>query len=377
MQLEGLLVQLAGAVAGGQEGHALQRPLLLGAAHGVHQLAPQAPGQARGQALDPGQGPGLGGRGLGQGDQHVVAQDLEGRQVALAGQAVAQDEQLAQDAHLHRREGAGALDAQEVVGLEDPLGGLEALEPAALALDDDRPPLVLQLVAQKVHQRDQVVGVQARVGDLALGQGSAGPVRALQGLVQLDPEALPQDRRQAGGGHPQGGRGHAGIEQVLEVEAVVPLEDQDVVLAVVEDLDPLGIGQHAADAVHRHVAEGVQEVVAVLDRDLDQAHPLAVVKERVGLGVDGDLPLALQVRQEPLDPLGVVHQRGGREVGGLVEGGHGLGKSIPGVRAADLGRGRPAERMKAIRRPGSGKLRGGGSRVGVRLRGREGPRAAR
>ena len=55
-----------------------------------------------------------------------------------------------------------------------------------------------------------------------------------------------------------------------------------------------------------------QEVVAA-DADLDQADLLAVVEERIGLGVEGDLALALEPLEQRAEPPRVGDQRSAAE----------------------------------------------------------------
>jgi hypothetical protein len=159
---------------------------------------------------------------------------------------LAQHEELAQDAHLVQRQAARALDAQELVGVEARPGRLERLEARALAAQDGHAPARLELGGEGVHQRHEVVRVEARVGHLLARQRALRPVGALLGLVELEAEALRHDRRQPGRLHAQRRRRDARVEQVREAEAELALEDQDVVLAVVEDLGARRIGQQLA-----------------------------------------------------------------------------------------------------------------------------------
>ena len=320
--LEGLVdlqVELgpaAGPVAAARLGQSLQGPQAASLLQDPQHPLAHAAGVPGGEAPDPPQLIRPGGRPLGEVQERRAVQHAEGRLIALPGQLVAQDEEAAQALELDRGELAGALDADELVGVEVRLHGGELLQSTALALDDHGAPQLLELRLLIAHQSDQEVRVQARVVHLLRAQRPLAPVGALHRLVQLDAEALVQDAGQPGVLDPQRRRRHARVEQRREPEAVVPLEDQDVVLPVVEDLDPLRIGEHLPQGADVDLRQRIEQVVDPSRGELDQADLLAVVEEGVRLGVDRDLALPLQRLQQSLQAQLVLDQGRGGQIGG-------------------------------------------------------------
>ena len=134
---------------------------------------------------------------FGQIDQRVVADDAEGRHVAFLGQAIAQDEELAQDRARLGTQIAGALDFHKALREKDVRGRLDGFQAANLGFQNHEQVLFHEGGVLFVVEVDQIVRVQACIGDLLVAQGALGPIRTLHRLVQNHPKVFVQNRGQA------------------------------------------------------------------------------------------------------------------------------------------------------------------------------------
>ena len=165
--------------------------------------------------------------------------------------------------------------------------------------------------------------VEPRVRDLLARERPARPVRALLRLVELEPVAVGDDRGETGRLHPERRRGDARVEQAREAEAELALHDQDVVLAVMEDLDPLRIGEQRPERRDVETAQRIDEPVASAGGDLHEADALLVVVEGVRLGIDRDLALVREHIEQSREPRAVLDELRGRKLRGRVRSGTG------------------------------------------------------
>ena len=143
--------------------------------------------------------------------------------------------------------------------------------------------------------------VLGRVVLLRGRQRATGPIRLLLGPPRLDVQVLQEqaveaelpDAQEAGGQHRVG--------QPREGQAEPALQVHHVVVSAVEHLQRHRVGEERSEGLEVGQDERVQEVGPALRvRELDQAEPLGVVVQAVGLGVDGDRRQAPQFASERL-----------------------------------------------------------------------------
>jgi len=143
-----------------------------------------------------------------------------------------------------------------------------------------------------------VLGVLDGVVELLLRQGAPLPAGSLHllGLLEAQAQVLLDDGSKGQVVGPQQGGRPVSVEHVGKLEPVIPVQDPDVVVAGVDDLDLVGIGENPAEKgqVHGRV-KGVDEVDALLRPDLQQAELLPEIAERIVLRVDGDHRGALDI----------------------------------------------------------------------------------
>lgn len=221
-----------------------------------------------------------------EGEEFLIADDLEGGAVEAFGFEVTPVPEGAEEVEAYGAEVAAAVDAPEFVwvwrwavedgesgvfaGLEEPVGAAEFGE----------------FGEEFVGERDDEVDVVEGVFDHAVGEGTAAPVGALGLFGEDDAEIGFDEVSEAELAFAAEASGDLGVEDsdgdVLERSAH---EGHVEVSAVEPDVGTVEVGDEGGEVFD---ADGVDEDLAVADAHLDEAEFFAVGVEGIGLGVEGD-----------------------------------------------------------------------------------------
>ncbi len=189
-----------------------------------------------------------------QRQQRFGGNHAEGRAIELRADRVTPGQQLAQDREAAAPQRAGSLHAQPrvAVGLRRrPAHALQALE---FLLGPRTAAERLQGGTQALAERQQIAGIGRGVLEHFGRERPARPVRPLILLVQAHADVFFEQRRQADRRLAEQVGRDARVEQVARMEAVVPVENAQVVVAVVEDDLHGRIRQQRPQS--RHVRDG-------------------------------------------------------------------------------------------------------------------------
>jgi len=247
-------------------------------------------------------------------EEGLVPDDLERRPVErprpiLPGHPEAPEHRTARVVEVARA--AHAPPALRVEHLLPRLRGGNALE---LAPGLPQPAGPLQLARELVAQRQEVARVERGVRELVRLERAPAPVRALEGLGEPHAEARLDEGREAEGRAPQAAGGGHRVEQAGEPPPVLAPQAADVVVGAVQDhLAP--VAEHLAERPGID-GQGVDDPVARARRELQQADPLAVDVEAVGLAVERQEGLLPQPGDQIGEGAGVGDERRSRSGGG-------------------------------------------------------------
>ena len=185
---------------------------------------------------------------------------------------------------------------------------LDVGDHAALLARPLQPPAGAQALLDLVGQRQQVLDVLARVGELLLRQRPRVPAREARGLGDADLEHVVQQPGVAGlGREAREAGGDLGVEHVGHVGPPLAAEDRHVLPAGVEhDLHAL-VGEHLGQRRGIEARQRVEHDDLAADDDLHEAQQRLVAAFRHELGIDPEAALAPRPVGHPLD---VVHRPG-------------------------------------------------------------------
>src|SRR5262249_35977319 len=144
--------------------------------------------------------------------------------------------QLAQDAQALAAESVGAADRPEALRIERGLRADRLEKP--LELDRRLLDQVLRrdLGREALPDSGQVDDVVDEVADVVRGGGAGDPIMPREGLVELDPEELADERGEAELLAAEELRGDHRVEDVRKAESEVALQAGQVVVRAVKDL---------------------------------------------------------------------------------------------------------------------------------------------
>ena len=156
--------------------------------------------------------------------------------------------------------------------------------------------------------------VSRRIGELAGIERAPSPIRPLVFLVEMDPELLFEQGREAGLLLAEQLRHDLGVLEAGNPNPVVSIEDSDVVVRAVHQHRHRGIAHHLPQRpqIARLDGQRIDHHVMAIGTDLDQTHLVEVGVHRVGLGVESDptrgsAPLGgLTHTFRGVDPKGIV-----------------------------------------------------------------------
>ena len=138
-------------------------------------------------------------------------------------------------------------------------------------------------------------GVGGRVGEHLVRERAGGPVGALVLLVEGHAEVLLEQCREADPRLVEKLGGDPGVEEPRGANAVLPLEEAQVIVGVVEDdFDPR-VGQQRGKSLEALDGQRIHDGGALSRGDLQEIHPVLVAVEAGGLGVHGEQRFAGQV----------------------------------------------------------------------------------
>src|SRR5207248_1293889 len=218
------------------------------------------------------------------------ADHLERRSVGRPGELLAKIPQLAQHGETARRQVARALHADVGIGIDGPfrcrLGG----QRRALLLDPGQAAARRELLHQPGLEREQVLHVGRRVGQLRWIEGPPRPVVLLPRRRQRHAEVRLQQHVEAERLAAQEAGRDGGVEHRGERESVAALEMHQVVVTGVDDERAARVGEERPE--RREVGQRqrvYQPHGAVRQADLHEREPLRVVVQAVAFGVESDL----------------------------------------------------------------------------------------
>ncbi len=133
-------------------------------------------------------------------------------------------------------------------------------------------------------------GIEGGVVELLFAQRAKVPAGALHLLLEDDAEVGLQQRAEGELPAAQERGGAVGVEDVPEGEAVIPLQDADVVVAGVEDLEDRRVVQDLAQEGEVEAGQGIDKPGLFPGLDLDEAELVAEVAKGIVLRVEGDDP---------------------------------------------------------------------------------------
>ncbi len=147
---------------------------------------------------------------------------------------------------------------------------------------------MLEARAQGGAQLGQVARVRGGVLEHPGRQGALRPIGLLMRFRQLHAGIFLEQGREADRGFAHQLRRDPRVEQVLGMEAVIAVENAQIVVGVVEDLLDLRIGQQRTDGAEVRDGERVDDGRLRAGRELDQIDAVAIAMEARRFGVRRD-----------------------------------------------------------------------------------------
>ena len=221
-----------------------------------------------------------------EGEEFLIADDLEGGSVEAFGFEVTPVPEGAEEVEAGGAEVAAAVDAPEFVwvwrwavedgesgvfaGLEEPVGAAEFVE----------------FGEEFVGERDDEVDVVEGVLDHSVGEGAAAPVGALGLFGEGDAEVGFDEVGEAELAFAAEASGDLSVEDSDGDVLERPAHEGHVEVSAVEpDVGTVEVGDEWGEVFD---ADGVDEDLAVADAHLDETEFFAVGVEGIGLGIEGD-----------------------------------------------------------------------------------------
>ena len=150
------------------------------------------------------------------------------------------------------------------------------------------------------RRRGQIARVRGGVLQHLGRQWPGRPVRPLEALVEPDAHVFLEQRRQADAGLVEQLRGDPRVEDRGGAEAVLAVQEAEIVVRVVEDDLHLRIGQHHGERRQALHGQRVHHGRLVARADLQQVDAVDEPVEARGLGVDREQRRAPEAREQRL-----------------------------------------------------------------------------
>src|SRR5205085_2424299 len=252
------------------------------AAHGIQQGGAVARAQRGGYLVHPLQLRVRPWQGAGHREQRVVSDDAERRPVLLRRHRLAPAIQLPQRRQLARWQHLRTLDAEKRVRaapVRGP-GPAQVLETGELLFGPREPLQSREAGAQRLAQRRQVLRVGGGVREHRGGQRPARPVGLLVLLGEPHAHVLFEQRGEPDRWLARELGGDTGVEQPARPEAVVAVQDPQVVVGIVEDLLDLRVIEQPAHGREVGDRERVDDRRQRRARSLDQIDAVARARHR-------------------------------------------------------------------------------------------------
>ena len=161
------------------------------------------------------------------------------------------------------------------------------------------PALVIQPRAQNLRDRLEIFSVLDGVFNHRRRERPPRPVRLLAALVQRDAAELLDQRAVAEGLESEQLRGEHGVKNGLRLGRPGAAEHAQIEIRAMKD--PGVAAGRRPEFVQGKRAERIDEKMAAVVRDLDQADAFPIVVQAVGLGVEGDGKIAAQIIDEGVE----------------------------------------------------------------------------